>query len=275
MKMLRQWRAFSAALLLVSGCYVEPAKVDEQDAQKRKAIPSDHGLELDHDVTSCRYTLSKGCFDGHVAAKTAFNIENKQFFNADDLATRFKELLNVQADGKRLNEGMDGYALKLLTALDNNSFVQGFTYELYNGPTPRMGNLRSDGNFSIDDLAPGNYDIRVSKSVKFMLTTTSGSNAGGSPTSVVIPAGAGVPPASTTPPGNTLPPQPAKPANGQLLSAPEDGVHVTKIYCATLYADSSIGVRGGQRLWETLADFRLHVTDDQCMNGGNQAVLNL
>jgi hypothetical protein len=50
---------------------------------------------------------------------------------------------------------------------------------------------------------------------------------------------------------------------------------VTKIYCATLYADSSIGVRGGQRLWETLADFRLHVTDDQCMNGGNQAVLNL
>ena len=271
MKKLRPWYGIAAAMVLVAGCYVEQTKEEAQDAQKRKKSAGEAGLGLDQDAATCRFALGKGCFDGHAAAKTPFYIEGKQFFNADDLATRFKELLSIQADGKKLSEVKDGYELKLLTALDNNSFIQGFTYELFNGPTPRTGNLRSDGNFSVDDLTPGTYDLRIGKSVKFTLTSLA--EAASSDTgAVAIP----LTPAAPAPPNTPdAPAQPTQPTTGQ-PNTPAAGSHsVTKVYCATVYADTSINVHPGQRLWYTLAEFRLHITDDQCMNGGNQTVINL
>jgi len=282
MRMLRPWYGIAAAMVLVAGCYVEQTKDEAQDAQKRKKSAGETGLGLDQDAATCRFALGKGCFDGHAAARTPFYIEGKQFFNADDLATRFKELLNIQADGKKLSEGKGGYELKLLTALDNNSFIQGFTYELFNGPTPRTGNLRTDGNFSVDDLAPGTYDLRIGKAVKFTLTPLAEAGSGD-------PGAGTIPPAPPTPPTHTsdapaqptppnprdTPAQPTKPTTGQ-PSTPAAGSHgVTKVYCATVYADTTINVHPGQRLWYTLAEFRLHITDDQCMNGGNQTVINL
>jgi len=50
---------------------------------------------------------------------------------------------------------------------------------------------------------------------------------------------------------------------------------VTKTYCGTLYADTTLDVRRGQRTWNTFSDFKLHVTDHVCAAGGNQTTLTL
>lgn len=234
------FRAFIASAgiaALATGCYVETAE-DRAPTPGGKSEPTrDAG-----DVGTCRYALGKGCFDGHVVAKQEFFVDGKQFFNADDLATRFHELVEVNAEGKALTAGQD-FQLALTTPVDNNSFVSGFEYDLV-GETTRGGKMKTDGGFSLNDLPEGVYQLRVQRAVKFDVTRD-----------------------------ETLPAEPVA-RDGQPAPEPRK-VSVVKSYCATLYADTSVEVRKGKRTAENFGDFKLHVTDNECAAGGNRTSLTL
>lgn len=287
----RAWFVCSVATF-AAGCSIEP--LDTQ----RPGLPriDSHGQMVGSgqdgggDVDSCRFELGKGCFDGHVAAKTTFLVDGKQFFNADDLATRFHELLTVASAGKALTDGTDGYQMTLATPLDNASFYQNFEFDL-SGPTARSGQVRSDGDFGIDDLPEGNYELRLSKPVRFQLAaavalkapvakTTDG--LGGTPPSAqtavpaVNPASGVTPPAAggaTTAGGSTVPP--TGPAANQTPVATAQTQTITRSFCATLYVDATVQVRAGSRTYLTFSQYQLHVTDDQCSTSGNVTSLTL
>jgi hypothetical protein len=209
-------------------------------------------------VTQCRTTYAKGCFDGYILATKEFTVNGKQFFDASDLATRFGEL--ISADVK-------GYQVALVSELDNQSFLQGFEYVL-TGNSMLPGKARSNGGFSLNELAEGSYDLRVFRSVKF----TASYPKAAAPAKPAEPAPAkpaeadgsvSTPLASESAPATTDP---------GVQDAPE---MVTKTYCATLYADTTVDVRRAKRSTETFSDFRLHVTEDECTAAGTSATISL
>jgi hypothetical protein len=235
------FRIVYGALLLaasVSGCYID----DMAHAPKAPRV-STTGLAMDDDPLTCNFAAGKGCFDGFVGPKKQFYVDGKQFFNADDLATRFAELINVSSQGKAVAPGQGGYQLTLITPVDNASFMQGFDYDM-GGPTHRTGKLRTDGGFSVDDLHPGTYDLRISRGIKFTLATA--------------PA---------------KPDQPNQPNGPNGPNGPA-AQPTTKTYCATLYFDTTEIVRA-QRAYDDFDNFKLYVTDNECAPSGDNTTLTL
>ena len=256
-------RTISAAILLasgVSGCYVE--SVDEQrDSVGGRKINSDQREEAHTSLTDlgqCRVTALKGCFDGHVISKKEFLVEGKAFFNADDLASRFAELITVERLGEQLRDGED-YRFELLTAMDNPSFLQGFEYYL-SGATVRAGNVRSNGVFNINELSEGTYDLRLQKSLKFQVIHTLAQPQ--APTEDATPVSGNAEAGSTDTGAETT----------ALIAEPQT---VVKTYCATLYTDKTIDVRRGERVWEPFNEFRIHVIDRDCPASGSGRVVTL
>jgi len=246
---IRAILALATVATLVSGCYVDPGQQDRAPSTAGgETVPNSSqdtsGSSLT-DQATCHYVIGRGCFDGHIAALQEFTVDGKQFFNADDLATRFSELLTVDSAGQPLAAGQ-GYKLTMLTPVDNQSFVTGFAYDL-KGERPTSGQVRDNGNFSINDLPEGTYDLRVQKAVRFELSAS----------------------AATSPAANAAGDDVPSPSSVSPKAA------VAKTYCATLYADTTLDVRRGQRTWNSFSDFKLHVTDNVCAAGGNQTTLTL
>lgn len=244
-----------------SACYVE--SVDEgRDAIGARKLPSDQRDDAKTsltDVGQCRFTGQKGCFDGHVISKKEFVVEGKAFFNADDLATRFSELITVEQLGDRLRDTED-YRLELLTAMDNPSFLQGFEYYL-SGATVRSGHVRSNGVFNINELNEGTYDLRLQKTLKFQ----------------VIRAPAEDPVPESTEPTTTDAETESAPETAPMtrVAGAAQPQAVVKTYCATIYTDKTIDVRRGERLWDAFNEFRLHVIARDCPAAGSGRVVTL
>lgn len=282
------WRIISAAIVFsggLSGCYVET--IDDQRDNVRGERPSaDQRIERgagEAEVGQCRFTAQKGCFDGHVISKKEFLVEGKAFFNADDLATRFGELITVERLGTQLRDGED-YRFELLTPMDNPSFLQGFEYYLI-GSTVRSGNVRNNGVFNVNELGEGSYDLRLQKMIKFQLVGTV----------VKMPTTQAEPPVGEARPaeqhaGDEQPTeQPAEQPAGQAAGQPGEQPagpqpqqaeapvteQVTKTFCATIYTDTTIDVRRGERLWQPFNEFRLHLTDRDCPAAGSGRVVTL
>jgi hypothetical protein len=236
------FRAFlmaTAAAAGLSGCYVETLDDRPPGAPGEEV----KGNDEDRSAGDCRRALGKGCFDGHVVAKKEFFVEGTQYFNADDLAAHFENLVAITDEqGAALTAGKD-YQLKLVTPVDNQSFAQGFEYYM-TGDTARTGKMRATGDFSINDLAEGTYDLRVLKAIRFTVTRE---------VTRPVPAPVDQPDAEPT----------------------TEVVKVTTPYCATLYADTVLEVRRGERAWATFGDFRLHATDKECSAQGNQTTISL
>jgi hypothetical protein len=190
-----------------------------------------------------------------------FFVDGKEFFNADDLASRLHELLQVESDGKVVAQGEDGYRLALTTPLDNDSFISGFRYDL-SGQVARSGDLHRDGNFSSNDLPAGDYQLRIQRAVRFELITTLKSS--------------GKTPSDQDP---TAPKDAdaSLPANIHRISAPATAASRSepKLYCATLYSDNTISVHENQPAWININNFRLHVTTQECAQGETQTTLHL
>jgi hypothetical protein len=223
----------------LSGCYVETLDDRPPGAPGEEVS----GETEDRTQGNCRRSLGKGCFDGHVVAKKEFYVEGTQYFNADDLAAHFENLVAITDEkGAALTAGKD-YQLKLVTPVDNQSFAQGFEYYL-TGDTARTGKMRSTGDFSINDLGEGTYDLRVLKAIRFNIVRE---------VEREVPAPADQPDAAPT----------------------IEKVTLTTPYCATLYADTVLEVRRGERAWGTFGDFRLHATDKECSAQGNQTTIAL
>ena len=227
---------------VAGGCYVDSAQ--ERAMQSGTGKDGQLPLRGDNpvDTTTCHSSLTSGCFDGFVVPEKEFSVEGKPFFNADEFAGHFQDLIKVNDQGKELVYGKD-YTLALTTPLNNDSFLSDFQYDL-TGSVRREGNVRTNGNFSINDLAEDTYDLRLSRSIRFTVTET-------------VPATV------------TATPAPVTPAPGE-VPAPVAAVAQTivKNYCATLYADTVVEIRRGQRAYDPFSDFHMHVTDQECNTTG-------
>lgn len=223
----------AATLTLTTGCYVESmedrAPGAQADAQPER-VPSEG---------NCHRDLTKGCFDGNIISMKEFHVDGKTFFNADDLETRFNELITIaDKDGLALTAGED-YQLALQRPLGNRNYLSEFTYDL-TGNFARQDKVRNDGNFSINDLPEGNYDLRIQRPVRFDVLTHV-----------------------------TREPDASHPDVEPTVETKK------KSYCATIYADTVLEIRRATRSAGNFSDFQLHVTDNECSAEGNGTALSL
>lgn len=275
------WSRMAAAIILggsMVGCFVETVD-DNRDNSSARRLTYDSRQEIvpeSAEAGECRVTAQKGCFDGHIIAKKEFSVEGKTFFNADDFATRFAELITVERlGGETASE--NEYHIRLLTALDNSSFLHTFEYYL-SGATVRSGNVRNNGVFNINELNEGSYELRLQKSIQFEVIKTQAEQSESAPISNLIEH-----PVAVLADANSTDDAQIELKNSPVISgqAEESATFAldaraetrAKVYCATLYADKAVDVRRGQRLWEPFNDFRLHVIDRECPQRGTGRVV--
>jgi hypothetical protein len=249
-----------------TGCYVQSAEDRAPVRGEQAARPPAQ------DVGECKVTLSKGCFDGHVVSKQEFFVEGKAFHNADDLATRFRELLTVQGDGADLTD----YALELETPLDNLGYAAGFEYDLM-GSVSRSGKIGPDGDFHVNELAEGQYELRVQKSVKFRAKRTVEQPVAADDQAQADDAQRDDPATDSGAADGTADDGAADGTSGADGGSEQATrkVEIAKSFCATIYADSTIDVRHGVRGNDNFKDFRLYVTDSDCTGKSHGTTLTL
>ncbi len=203
-------------MMAMSACYQDVS--NDVDAAAR-----DKELNL---LNECRLNKRTGCFDGQVASAQNIQVKGKNFFDANALRLRFKELLNItDSEGQRLSE--DSYELTYLAPFDNENFAAGMQAHL-KGPYAKSARVMRSGKFAFHELPQGEYDIRVQKSLPFTVSQTLA----------------------------------ATPNEDGTAGKPKVN---SKTYCATLYADSSVEVRSGQRAQSQVFDsFELYVLDREC-----------
>ena len=229
------------AMMTLTACYVEstddraPGAPGYGDGQMRT-----DGYDLRPDRGLCKYSIATGCFDGHVQYRKEFYVEGQEFFNADDLADRFLEVLTFEDTADNYVDG--SLELTFDTPIDQENFGEGFEY-LVTGERVVSGQVRRDGNFSINGLREGIYDLRLQRAIKFTLAYER---------LVQNP--------------DVDPDEPTE----DLIVEP-----VIKTFCGTLYQDATIEVVRGQRMNEMFDSFKLHVTDHECQSGGQRSRLTL
>ena len=234
---------FAAALagMCVTGCFVESS--DTRAPGTGTDITKLGTRSADAEAGVCRFAIGSGCFDGHVLSRKEFYVDGREFFNADDFAPRFAELISVDSQELQLAEGEE-FKIDLLSKIDGDGFVDEFEYDLTgDNAFARSGKVRRTGNFSVNEVPQGVYDLRIQKPIKFAVV-------GKVETLVTDPDNLDADP---------------------VVKIEE----VTRNFCATLYQDSTIEVLKGKRAQETFNHYKLHVTDTQCAAGGNQTNISL
>jgi hypothetical protein len=169
-------KAFIAACSIVffaNGCYVEempdraptppgggtPLTLDAKDGKKTK--PEKQKGECFHDSET-------GCVEGHISSAMNFSVSGKSFFDADDLANRFHEIVEIRStDGKVLTDGKD-YELTLVSTFSNKNFAKDFQVFI-KGERTESAEVRSSGKFFFNQLPEGEYDIRVQRPIKMLV----------------------------------------------------------------------------------------------------------
>lgn len=162
---MRLVRSAVALVFMASGCYVEPA----QESPEKRIDTVGHATKkpkVDYPAGECHFGEDRGCFDGFLSSRRSLKVAGKTFFNADDLAARFGELVIKSQAHQDINDTSFQDSLRLDTPLDQGSFLAGFEFEL-NGATKRAGRLRPHGVLSLHDLAPGSYDLRLSRVIRY------------------------------------------------------------------------------------------------------------
>jgi hypothetical protein len=225
--MKRHFMAYAFVLPLVAGCYVDRA-------QDREEIGSTQPGAGKTPVGECRYSLNSGCFEGEIPAAPNVSVKDKNFFDVNDLKTRFKELITVKLDSRDGEEP----AFTLLTQLDNKSFAKGFQI-FVKGEDSRSAEPLATGGFVLNKLPEGVYQVRVAKPVKFKLSQT----------------------INQTDPANP--------------DAPAQPVLKEKTFCATLFAETAVEIRVGERTRYVFDDYELYVTDNACAESQTATTLSL
>lgn len=225
----------AAVAVTTTGCYFET--IDDERAAV-PGIPSDGG-DTARREGACSMDLAHGCFDGNVVSMQDFFVEGTQFFNADALGRRFAELVSIEnKDGLALVAGKD-FELRLDQPLNNRSFLSGFTYDLA-GDVARRDDIGRDGNFSINDLPEGSFNLRLQRPVRFVAVQ-----------------------------------QVTRDRREENADAEAVVETVETPYCATIYTDATIEIRPGTRTSESFRDFQLYLSNNVCPADGSRTTLSL
>jgi hypothetical protein len=238
---VKNWRLIASsvfATVALSGCFVESID-DQRDQWSGEGAPTAPTGSADQELGNCKKTIAKGCFDGHVVSKQEFRVDGQAFFDANELGAKFCELIVLDSDGEKVS-ACDAGTVELMTAVDNKNFSQGFEY-LLTGNIARSGKVQNNGNFSLNDLPEGLYDLRVQKTLAFVLKQTR---------TVEVPGVDGAEPTTRE-------------------------ENLAREICATLYLDTQLDVRRGNRAFETFSDYQLHYGEGACSTRSNGRVLSL
>ena len=220
--------AFALVLPMVSGCYIDRPEDREAIATTPPAPKTSVG--------ECRFSTLSGCFEGEIPAAPNVTVKDKNFFDVNDLKTRFKELISVKIDSR--DAAGDEPEFALLTPLDNKSFSRGFQI-FVKGEDSRSAEPLATGGFVLNKMPEGVYQVRVAKPIKFKLTQS----------------------VTQTDPANP--------------DAPATMVTKEKTFCATLFAETAVEVRIGERTRHVFDDYDLFVTDNACAESQTGTTLSL
>jgi hypothetical protein len=208
---MKAWILVVTCLAVFVGCSADQFESEREDDDL-----------LDVNTGECRQSSATGCLQGQVPAAPDLVVGGEKFFDANDLAAKFKNLLPTVHDttGKALVA--DDFDLKWITKLDNESFSDGFHIYL-KGASARNQRVMSNGAFAVNRLQPGYYQIRVQKEFKFVLAQRA----------ISASAAEG----QTDSQEKAFAPEPLKAA-----------------YCATLYAKDSVEIRRGYKTGTVVFD---------------------
>lgn len=210
----------------IGGCDAEGWEPDE-----------DHDDLLDARAADCQKSVVTGCLQGQVPAAPNITVEGREFFDANDLAARFKELLPPLKDRNGVVPTEGHMQLKWLTRIDNDSFADGFHVYL-KGPSAQDQSVMRNGSFAIHRLQPGLYDARVQKEFKFYLIGNSQSEESADPNTEI--------------------------SESNLKSEAIPNLNDVRVaYCATFYAEESFEIRRGYRTGSVIFD-RFEVELSEC-----------
>lgn len=241
---MARWVFGVMATLGLSGCFVEPAS-------DRIPLPSEGGGEFEPlDGTRCQKRFSRGCVVGHIPVIKIY-VEGEEFHDADNLYHRFSELVKVRDENGFLLASAD-YSFSMGTEFDTRTFAKGFEVYLTGGDY-KTQSVSSSGEFVLDELAPGSYELRVQKPIKFTVTRQVASQP-------PVESEPSQDPVGESDPADDIAQEPVEPVEPVTSET-------TKTYCATLFADGSVDVRRGEMTRVEFNDFDLHITDQACEKG--------
>lgn len=152
-----------ACFASLSSCYV----AEEPNIRKNEPWDRDGSISLDQ-RDECRVNKRTACLAGQVVVAPVIRLEGKEFFDADELGRRFKEMVEVRNDqGESMT--LADYDVSIFPDITNDTFMRGF--QVYaKGQKVVSKRVNDNGFFRIDYLNEGEYDVRVQKRFQLKLT---------------------------------------------------------------------------------------------------------
>ncbi len=149
-------------LLVASGCYVQEADPIPRDFNRGE----------------CRASKKTACLAGQVVVAPFVYLEGREYFDADDLGRKFREVVAVQTESGETLTSAD-YDIQVVPEITNENFTRDFQVYV-KGEKVFHTRANESGSFRINNLEQGDYSVRVQK--KFMMKLSHKSNEAASAT---------------------------------------------------------------------------------------------
>ncbi len=193
-------------VLAATGCSLEKWDVENND-------------KTDPHLTKCKKSESTGCVYGYVPSAPDLYVEGKKFFDVDELISNFDQLFEVR-DYAGKARARDAYSIHWKEEIDNDTFANGFNVYV-KGSSAKNSSVLRNGEFSLNYLPEGYYDIRVQRVIELDIKVVQNA---GSPGTVT-----------------------AESEDSEAVSEESVESNVkTHSYCIALYADNEVEIEEGK-----------------------------
>jgi hypothetical protein len=151
----------AAVALLLSSCFFDAGSATRRTEDEYKADADATGFQ-------CRYSLGTGCIEASIPAAPEVTVNGKPFFDANDLAGQFEQVLAGSAPAVQADLLSKGGKIEFLTRIDNKAFAKGFQIFI-KGQTAHAADALATGGFMVHRVPEGAYNMRVQKLVKYKI----------------------------------------------------------------------------------------------------------
>lgn len=156
-KLVRPALVFSS-MMFFNGCLIEPGASSRADTN-----PDATGSAL-----TCRYTYSTGCLEAAIPPAPEVTVNGRAFFDANDLAAQFGDLIREVAPAEQLALIDQGGDIEFMTRIDNRAFHKGFQI-FVKGEAAKSADALATGGFMVHRLPEGAYNVRVQKDIRYLI----------------------------------------------------------------------------------------------------------
>lgn len=152
---------FITAAFLLSGCFFDTGATTTRTEDEFVEDADGKGFE-------CRYSLATGCIQASIPPAPEVTVNGKPFFDANDLAGQFQQVLADSAPAAQADLLAKGGKVEFLTRIDNKAFAKGFQIFI-KGQTAHSADALATGGFMVHRVPEGAYNMRVQKLVKYKI----------------------------------------------------------------------------------------------------------